>query len=215
MSLVKGDNSSIDNSNIYAYIVPFAFYVFLAPLLGLFYKNDNIILLIKVIVVLLLLLYYRQHYKFKFLVDFFILAISLIIVMSWIGLEGLYPLLGHTSFIPQNTFFLIIRIISAIVIAPIIEEFFVRYFLNRIIINRSLKKWNLIPVYKFSITSFVITVLFFGFSHNRWLPGIITGILLNLVLMKTKRIDYCVVAHIIANIVVVLFILLTQSWNFW
>ncbi|MEM4260347.1 MAG: CAAX prenyl protease-related protein [Candidatus Woesearchaeota archaeon] len=221
MNLAKGGYSNnyksniINYSNIYAYIIPFAFYVFLAPLLKVFIKDDNIIIIIKVISILILLLVYREHYRFTFIIDFFTFFAGLLIFIIWIGLEGFYPLLGTTVYIPQNTFYLIVRIISAIIIAPIIEEFFVRFFLNRIIIKRGFHKWNIIPVYKFTVYSFVVTVLFFGFSHNRWLPGLMTGIILNIVLIKTKKIDNCIIAHIIANILVVIFVILTESWNFW
>jgi uncharacterized protein len=199
----------------YAYIVPFAVYVFLAPLLSLVISSQAWVMGIKVVVLLALLFIYRKHYSFKLTLNGFAILTGIAIVLLWIGLEGLYPTFSSSIFIPETRIALVFRLISALILAPVIEEFFVRFFLNRVLIHKSLEHWEQLPVFKFTLVSFIITVLFFGFSHDRWLPGLLTGILLNVVLIKTKRIEDCVTAHFVANALLVIFILITHSWQFW
>jgi len=103
------------------------------------------------------------------------------------------------------------KLIISILLAPIIEEFFTRFFLLRFIISKKFKKVK--P--HFTWPSFIITVLFFGFAHNRWLAGIITGILLNYLYYKRKEIGPCIVAHAVANLGLAIYVIYTGNWMFW
>ncbi len=66
----------------------------------------------------------------------------------------------------------------------------------------------------YTFGSFVIVTLFFGFSHFRWLPGILTAILLNLLLYRTKNLSSCVVAHVTANLLLIVYVVYTRGWGF-
>ena len=166
----------------------------------------------RVAILLLLIFLFKKFYKFKLKFDVLSLLIGLVIFLSWILLEGHYPLLGTTSYLPKDNTFLLIRIFSFVIITPIIEEFFTRNFLARILLKND---WRKVPIGKFTATSFILTVLFFGFSHNRWLPGLIAGILLNYLIYKKKDIGSVVIAHSTANILLVVYIIYTKSWFFW
>ncbi len=99
-----------------------------------------------------------------------------------------------------------------VLIAPIIEELFVRDFLNRIIVSKNFKK---VPIGKFTVSSFVFTVLFFGFSHSMWLAGIVTGIAFNLYLMKVKKIESLIVVHSVTNLILFFYVMNTQKHFLW
>ena len=194
-------------AKMYPYMIPFLVYVFTIPFIG----NDYI-LVARIVILVGLLFYYRKYYKFKLEMDFFAVLIGIVIFLLWIFLEGHYPLLGTTSYVPTSNLALFSRLFSFIIIAPVIEEFFVRNFLARIIIS---EHWEKVKLGTFTILSFTVTMLFFGFSHNRWLPGLIAGALLNYVVYKRKSMGSLIVAHSTANILLAVYILYTGSWLLW
>lgn len=190
------------------YVLPFVVYAFSIPL-----ATTPSLMMVRVAGIALLLLYFHPFYQFKLKVDTLSIMVGALIAVLWVGLEGFYPQMGSSSsFIPTNMEELVTRLFLFILIAPVIEEFFVRNFLARYLLNQ---KWQKVPLGKFSAMSFLITVAFFGLSHNRWLPGIITGILLNWLIMKQKNMNSVIVAHGTANLLLAIYILYTQSWHFW
>jgi uncharacterized protein len=204
-----------DKKSFLAYLIPFIVYVFIAFVLSLFIKDINLVLVLRVVLMVGLLSYYAKYYTFRFAFSWFTLVAGVAIFLLWVGLDGLYPNIGEIHYVPPNLFYFVIRIIAAVIVAPIIEEYFVRFFLNRVIVSKHIDDWSKLPVYRFTVSSFLITVLFFGFSHNRWIAGLITGFILNLVLIKERKIDYCIMAHMLANILLVVYILVTGNYGFW
>jgi CAAX protease family protein len=141
------------------------------------------------------------------------------IFILWVGLEGHYP----TFFSPDSyydptifstsmaVFLILIRLLGSVFVAPLIEELFIRSFLIRYIIDL---KWEDVPIGKYTFESFLIVTLVFGFSHFQWLPGILTAVLLNLLLYKKKRVFPCIVAHALANLLLFIYVVYTNSWFF-
>jgi CAAX prenyl protease-like protein len=193
------------------YLLPFLAYLGIIPLVSLFF-DKQIAYTIHVLVAIILLSIFWKNYKLKFRFDIIAVITGIIIFFIWIGIETIYPHLFSIEYIPSNSFFLISKLFGFILIAPLIEELFTRSFLIRILIS---KNWRKVPIGKYTLSSFIITVLFFGFSHNRWLQGIIAGILLNLLLYKQKRIESCIIAHLIANLSLAVYIIYTNSWFLW
>ena len=202
------------------YVLPFLAYVLISPFLNLFFKDIYLNYTSKTLITGLLLLYYFKQYKeIKFKFDFLAVVLGVVIFIVWVGLEGMYPALGSSLFNPYNAAsslvvpVLLIKLIGAILVAPLAEELFTRSFLIRFFIEPN--KWEKIKIGKYTLFSFIVTVLFFGFSHNRWLPGIITGIFLNLLLYKRKQISSCIIAHGVANLCLAVYVLATGNWGFW
>ena len=82
----------------------------------------------------------------------------------------------------------------------------------RWIIDQNFKK---VKLGTYTFISFIGTVLFFALAHGRWLPAMITGVLLNLLIYKKKDINSCIVAHGVANLLLTISIISTGSWHFW
>jgi len=193
------------------YLLPFIFYVFTIPIVQLF-ASSYLAYAIHVLIALSFIFFYWKKYKLKFKPDLLALLFGLAIAALWIGLENLYPLIHEITYVPSTAFLLTIKLAGFLIAAPFIEELFVRNFLMRIIINRD---WEKVKIGTYTLSSFIITTLFFGFSHNRWLVGLITGALLNLLLYKRKNIESCIEAHLFANLLLACYIIYTQSWFFW
>ena len=203
------------------YLIPFLAYVAIEPIINYFFGTAFIGYALKTIVTAILVIYYFKRYKEikKFKLDFPAVGLGILIFIIWISLEGLYPRFGSPTIVNPFEFgsqlfllILIIKLTGMILVAPLIEELFVRSFLMRIFINADYEK---VPIGKYTHLSFIITVLFFGFSHSMWLPGIITGVLLNVLLYKTKSIGSCIQAHAAANISLAIYVLATHNWMFW
>ncbi len=193
--------------HMYYYIITFLVYIFTIPLI----KHDYG-LAIRIAALLSLILLFRKFYRFRLKFDVFSILAGIAIFLIWLLLEGLYPPLGTTSYVPENNISLFFRVFSFIIIAPIIEEFFTRNFLARILIKN---EWRKVSIGKFTPTSFILTTLFFGFSHNRWLPGLIAGAVLNYVIYRKKDIGSVILAHSTANILLAVYVLYTKSWFLW
>ncbi len=137
----------------------------------------------------------------------------------WVGLEGLYPVFPSTGAHYDPTtfdtavfgFLILTRFAGSVLVAPLIEELFCRSFLMRYAVDA---RWQDVPIGTYTLGSFAIVTLFFGFSHFRWLPGILTAVLLNLLLYRTKNLSSCVVAHATANLLLLVYVTYTAEWGF-
>ncbi|MBW3018284.1 CAAX prenyl protease-related protein [Candidatus Woesearchaeota archaeon] len=197
---------------MYKYLIPFLFYVVSEPLIELLTGNIILSYSIRTAGTGIFLLYFYKQYRLKFRLSLPSMLIGILIFILWIVLDPMFPHLGTSSYEPATTYAIVIKIIGFLLIAPLIEELFVRDFLVRFFIG---KNWRKVRIGTFGWLSFVITVLFFGFSHNQWLSALVVGIVLNLLLYKTKRIDTCIQAHFVANLVLAIFILYSGQWVLW
>lgn len=175
-------------------------------------KNLTIALIAKILVTSVLLFYFRKQFKFRIKFDMLAVLAGLFIAFQWVALDGLYPLLGVDTLYNYSSIDIFLKLLTGVVLAPVIEEFFTRFFLMRFVIE---KNWQKVRIGTYSLISFIITVIYFGFSHNRWLVGIITAIILNLLLYKRKNIESCILAHAIANLALGIYVIATGSFYFW
>ena len=210
------------------YVFPFVIYLVIGELVqGLLVGYETYHLYaaygLRTLIVGGILLRYRSLYfelKERRL-DVMALLVGVLIFALWVGLEGHYPLFFSASSHFDPTVFgtdmvimmLSLRLVGSVLVAAFIEELFCRSFLMRYVIDP--EKWADIPVGTYTFTSFVVVALFFGIAHFQWLPGILTGIVLNLLLYKRRNIFSCVEAHGMANLLLFIYVVYTESWFFW
>ena len=210
------------------YVFPFVIYIGIGVLVsGLLVGYEDyqlyVAYAVRTLIVGAILLRYRSSYtelKERKL-DLLALLIGLLIFALWVGLDGHYPMFSSASShydpsvlgIGMLIVLLSIRLVGSVLVAAFIEELFIRSFLLRVLIDPD--KWADVPIGTYTLGSFVVVVLFFGFAHFQWLPGILTGILLNLLLYKRRNLFSCVQAHAIANLMLFLYVIYTGSWFFW
>jgi hypothetical protein len=72
-----------------------------------------------------------------------------------------------------------------------------------------------VPLGTFSWTSLGITVALFGVEHNQWLAGLVAGLLYTLLLYRTKLLFACILAHAVTNLLLGIYVLNTQQWQYW
>lgn len=146
--------------------------------------------------------------------------VGLVTFVIWILPEGLYAYLGTPETfdpfaniaVPWVYGWIAFRLVGAMVVVPIMEEFFWRGFLIRWIINDDFRK---VPIGAFSWPSFLLTTVLFASEHNRWLVGLVAGVAYNLLLYRTKSLYACIVAHGVTNLALAIYVLATGEWSFW
>ena len=210
------------------YVFPFVIYIGIGVLVsGLLVGYEDyhlyVAYAVRTLIVGAILLRYRSLYTElrERKLDPLALLIGLLIFALWVGLDGHYPMFSSASSHYDPTVLgtemlivlLCLRLVGSVLVAAFIEELFIRSFLLRVLIDPD--KWADVPVGTYTLGSFIVVVLFFGFAHFQWLPGMLTGILLNLLLYKRKSIFSCVQAHAIANLMLFLYVIYTGSWFFW
>jgi len=179
---------------------------------SLFTSYRLIGLVLKFVFITALLLHYRHWFKFEFKFDTLSMVIGLAIGIIWIASDNLYPHLAPTQLYVYDFYEVIFKLLVGIVLAPIVEEFFTRFFLHRLIAKND---WLGVPIGAYSLAPFIVTTLFFGFSHNMWLAGLITGVLLNWLWYVKKDMNSVVLAHGFANLVIGFIVVLYGLWTFW
>lgn len=100
---------------------------------------------------------------------------------------------------------------SALVIASI-EEFFWRGFLYRWLVRR---RFLSVGLGRFELQAFLITVAVFGLEHQRWLAGIVAGAAYGGLIIHRKNIWGAVIAHVVTNLLLGLYVLSSGSYTFW
>lgn len=146
--------------------------------------------------------------------------VGLAVFIAWILPEGLYPYLGTPeAFDPHSHFagtalygWMALRLAGATLVVPIMEELFWRGFILRWIVARDFRK---VPIGTFTWPSFLLTSLLFATEHNRWLVGLVAGIVYNLLLYRTRSLFACMVAHGVTNLALGVYVLNTGLWTFW
>lgn len=195
------------------FVVVLFVYLLTEEFVSMFSESQTLAFALKIVFTSLLLIHWRKWFAFKPKFDLYSVFVGICIALIWFGLEGYYPLLGELPAVSAfATVDIILKLAMGVMLAPIVEEFFTRFFLHRFL---EAKNWLKVPLGHFSWVPFIITTLFFGFAHGRWLVGLISGILLNLLWYKKKDMNSVVMAHLTANLVLGILVIVFQRWEFW
>jgi len=112
---------------------------------------------------------------------------------------------------------LLIRLLGFGLATPFIEELFVRSFLLRYLdVFDTGKDFRNVPMALFAWRSFLGTVFYFTFSHQRWewVVAALTGVIYNLWLYQRKDIRATILAHATTNISLFAFVLVCSGKEF-
>lgn len=108
--------------------------------------------------------------------------------------------------------FILVRSLGLVLLVPVVEEIFWRGFLLRWVISAD---WQDQAIGSFTLRSFVWVVFLFTLAHPEWFAAAAYCILLNLLLYWKKDLWLCIVAHATTNLTMVVYILVTDSWELW
>ena len=98
--------------------------------------------------------------------------------------------------------------------APWLEEIFWRGFLLRYLIRED---FTSLPFGAWSRLSFGATTLGFMLEHHPpdYAGALLTGLLYNLVAIRTRSLSACVLAHAVTNALLGGYVMHSGQWGFW
>jgi CAAX prenyl protease-like protein len=110
--------------------------------------------------------------------------------------------------------FVAVRMIGAVLVVPVMEELFWRDFLWRQILAPN--DFKLAKVGEFGWAPFLIVPAVFALVHgNWWLSAVVWGLMIAVLLVTTKSLGACIIAHGVTNLLLALYVLKTHDWAFW
>lgn len=127
------------------------------------------------------------------------------------------PITGHiTTSIPRQQFtplMLVLRTTRAALLVPIIEELFWRGWLPRWMQGNPFTK---IPLGQYSRFAFWTTAVLFAAEHGPfWEVGLLTGIIYNWWMRRTRSLGDLMLTHAVTNLALSIYVIRTESWMFW
>jgi uncharacterized protein len=113
----------------------------------------------------------------------------------------------------QSLLVLVFRTLRATLIVPIIEELFWRAWLMRWLIAPD---FETVPLGTYTASSMWISAVMFASEHGPyWEVGLIAGLAYNLLMVRTKSLGDCILAHAVTNGALCLFVIATGRWEYW
>ncbi len=148
------------------------------------------------------------------------IGIGLLIFILWVAPQELFHeprrLDGFDPHVVPGVtpWMLAARFARLVLVVPLVEEIFWRGFLLRYLMRENFKT---LPFGSANRLSFWAVVVAFTLVHAPvdWPAAFITGVLLNLIAIRTRSLAACVAAHATANLALGIYICTTRQWGFW
>ena len=107
-----------------------------------------------------------------------------------------------------------LRFVRLVAVVPVLEEIFWRAFLLRYLVREDFLS---VPFGTWTPLSFIVVTVGFMFEHTRpdWPAALVTGLLYNLVAIRTRSLPACVAAHAVTNALLGGYVMYTHQWGFW
>jgi len=105
------------------------------------------------------------------------------------------------------------RSVRAATVVPLAEELFWRAWLMRRVTNHDFQK---VPLGTYSPIAFWLTAVLFGAEHGPyWDVGLVTGVLYNFWMIRSKSLGDCVVMHAVTNLLLSIYVIVYAQWQYW
>lgn len=158
-------------------------------------------------------------------------CVGLACFLIWVGLDGVIPRLGALlgdaaeekpwQWNPLEFFtdhpalawtFVGIRVLGSTLIVPPLEEVFYRSAVYRYWVAPNIES---VPLHRFHFKAFLATSILFGVVHQEWLAGIFCGAAFQWLVLRKGHLGDAMTAHAITNALLGLYVVWTDSWQFW
>src|SRR5580692_5663009 len=212
-----------------AYILPMAVFLLFTYAGGRWPGFFNLSYIIKTILAGGLLVLLRRNYtKINWNYAWLGVILGILGVVQWVGMEKallhVWPNYPRPSATPVNPFtdisspvmrwiFISVRLMGPALVVPFMEEYFWRDFLWRTIAAPN--DFKLAAIGEWDFKAFVIVTLAFSSVHIQWITAIVWGAMIALLLIRTKSLGACIIAHGVTNLLLGIYVLVTHDWQFW
>lgn len=109
--------------------------------------------------------------------------------------------------------FVVFRWAGAVLVVPVMEELFWRDYLWRTL--QSPNDFKLPEVGEWEWMPFAVVSAAFASVHVQWITAFAWGAMIAWLLVRTKSIGACIVAHAVTNLLLGAYVLVTGDWYFW
>jgi uncharacterized protein len=181
-----------------------------------------------VVVAALLVFFWRRYTKIRWNHWWLGVIVGIVGIFQWVGMQ--LWLQRHFSFFapsedvfdPTKAFsspaamytFIAIRLIGAVLVVPVMEELFWRDFLWRQVLAPN--DFKLASVGEFGWAPFLGVSIAFAVVHgNWWLTSIVWALMIAGLLVYTKSLGACIIAHAVTNLLLGIYVLVYRDWAFW
>jgi CAAX prenyl protease-like protein len=216
----------------WAYILPmlvFMVFVLLGSQFPSFYPHTYVAR--AVIVAVLLVISWKQYTKIRWNHWWLGVIVGIVGIFQWVGMQ--LWLQNHVHFVkwfqpspdpfdPTKVFsssalmwsFIAVRIAGAVLVVPVMEELFWRDYLWRTILAPN--DFKLANIGEWGWAPFLIVSGVFSVVHgNWWLTAIGWALMVGALLVYTKSLGACIIAHATTNLLLAAYVLKTHDWSFW
>lgn len=224
----------LNTSPIFIRVLPFAIYIlFLAfnDILGqtfasIFSQTQWLYAVRILAVTLTLIVFWRQYHELNYretsslnsyllsvIVGVGIFLIWIIPFPSWAmtaDTSAFEPVNQHDNSL--NILLVILRLSGAALIVPVMEELFWRSFLMRWLENQHFLTVKPSAVSAFA---FISTAALFAIEHHLWLAGLLAGIAYGWLYRKEGNLWMPIIAHVVTNGLLGLWVVYTGNWQYW
>jgi CAAX prenyl protease-like protein len=104
------------------------------------------------------------------------------------------------------------RLAGFALVVPVMEELFWRSLVLRWIERHDFQS---VAPREVGWRAFAITTALFALEHERWLAGALAGATYNWLYMRSGNLRVSIVAHMVTNGILGLWVLQTGNWEFW
>ncbi len=142
--------------------------------------------------------------------------------LLWSGYRGL-PLFHNaltgaavSSFpapLREDSLFLVIRLMTSVLLVPVVEELFWRGWLMRRLVDA---RFQAVPLGAYTAEAFWMTAALFASEHGPyWDVGLAAGCIYNWWIMRTRSLADCTLAHAVTNLCLGVHVLALGQWQYW
>jgi CAAX prenyl protease-like protein len=218
-----------------AYILPMGVFLFFTFLGGQWKAGYTASYVAKTLIVpIILFACWRYYTKIRWAHLWLGVLVGVLGVVQWVGMEKLLVWYGPSwtrmsvdwskdIFNPFEHFrdsspallwgFILLRWAGAALVVPVMEELFWRDFLWRSV--QAPNDFKLADVGETDWKALAFVSALFATVHIQWLTAIVWGLMVGLLLMRTRSLGACIVAHGVTNFLLGAYVLWTKDWYFW
>ncbi len=235
VTIVGGDGAAgaaiSSTADDIAYIAPMAAFLAFTWLGTQWRELYPLTYTLKTLLVAAMLVYFRRRYTPICWTSLWLGAVvGAVVVVQWVGMELFilkhwpnYPRMSRgVDYVPFEHFhspaaawgFIAIRWAGASLLVPFMEELFWRDFLWRSV--SAPDDFKRVEVGRWNALAFVVVAVAFGAGvHIEWITAIVCGLIYGLLLVKTRSLGACIIAHGVTNFLLGLYVVVTHDWRFW
>lgn len=212
-----------------AYLGPMATFLGLTAIGSTWPETFPWVYIVKTAVAGLLLVVFARHYTHISWQWWWLgIIVGVLGIVQWVGMEKLllaawpnYPRMSAEVFNPFDKIhsqgllwaFLFVRCVGPVLVVPFMEELFWRDYLWRTVAAPN--DFRLAQVGEWDPSAFWVVAVLFASVHHQWLTALVWGAMIGLLLLRTRSLGACIIAHAVTNALLGAYVLWTQDWYFW